>query len=115
MKFVPSDELEFFRDLLERTQTQLLEVEHLVTSLQDRCTTIQAILGHVELLKESPLCPRCEAKTVIRNNRDGARFYGCTNFTKTGCRGSVPLHKNLKRVENEPLVIHGEPEVQSSE
>lgn len=46
---------------------------------------------------QPPACPTCGAPMVLRTARRGKnkgnRFWGCSNFGKSGCRGIVPLHE----------------------
>jgi len=35
---------------------------------------------------EETLCPECDAKMVVRKNREGRSFWGCPNFPH--CRGT---------------------------
>ena len=35
-----------------------------------------------------PKCPKCGAEMILIDGKFGTLFYGCTNYPKTGCKGS---------------------------
>lgn len=41
----------------------------------------------VEKQESVPMCPRCGKSMVVRTNRNGEKFWGCSDFPK--CRGSL--------------------------
>lgn len=45
----------------------------------------------------APECPLCHApmilKTISRGSRLGEKFWGCTQWSKTGCQGKLPYKK----------------------
>lgn len=44
--------------------------------------------------RKQPKCPYCGAGMVLRKRLgDGCQFWGCSNFTKTGCRGTRSCNK----------------------
>lgn len=62
-----------------------------------------------EILENSnnPPCPKCGAPMTLRTNRqNGNQFYGCSNFGKTGCKGSGAYNPNYKKpVEQQPQQV----------
>lgn len=48
--------------------------------------------SNVECTYQEKACPECEdGHLVVRNDRHGEEFYGCSNFAITGCRHTEPL------------------------
>lgn len=37
-----------------------------------------------------PTCVKCGVKMVLRERKDGGAFWGCSNYGKTKCRGTMP-------------------------
>ena len=62
---------------------------------------------------EETLCPECDAKMVSRKNKEGRRFWGCSNFPH--CRGTRDIdgksrneryHEKNPDVEREDVDRH---------
>ena len=89
---------------LTRKQNKVLKLQKRLdkiaaTSLESK-TIITRRAGEVvkkeivksEPIKQDPLCPFCKAKMELKQPKAGQNwkpFLGCTNFKKTGCKGSL--------------------------
>ena len=68
------------------------------------------------VIAETVRCPQCDAEMVKRSGRRG-EFYGCTNFYKTGCRGTLQVGEveiYAKNVEENEVEIEIDEKEQKS-
>jgi len=52
-----------------------------------------------------PNCPICRAAMVERTSKTGYRFYGCTNYGRTKCKGMRPIKFEKEVIEKKPRKI----------
>lgn len=91
--------------LYNSNSDNIIEIESIVKKVKSKIEEpivekkdFQEVNNNVQNSNDNPKCPKCGAEMIYREN---GNFYGCTNYIKTGCKGSrdYPYLQDSKKNE----------------